>query len=64
MRLFIALDTNNEIKGHLITVQKQIGNDLAKVNWVSENQMHLTLKFLGEVEENKVELIKNKLTTH
>ena len=51
MRLFIAIDITENIKDYLNTLKDRFGDDLAKIKWVTKEQMHLTLKFLGEVEE-------------
>ena len=54
MRTFIAIDMPEEIQQYLKWTQKQLGN--AKLKLVKE--FHLTLKFLGEVSEEKIEEIK------
>ena len=58
MRLFIAIDFN-ELKDCLVNLQSQIDKSLAKLKEVSV--FHLTLKFLGEVSEDKISIIKEKL---
>lgn len=58
MRLFIAIDFET-LSGYFKDLQEQIPKDLAKFKLA--NTFHLTLKFLGEVEENKVEKIKELL---
>jgi len=58
MRLFIAIDLPDEIKKELRELQKEF-RSLGKMKFV--NDFHLTLKFLGEVEENKLEEIKRRL---
>lgn len=63
MRLFIAFDLPKNIVEKLVGLQKQIGNELAQIKFVEPENMHLTLKFLGEVEESKVNDIINKLKT-
>lgn len=54
MRTFIAIDLPEEVKQYLKGLQKQLGN--AKLTLVKD--FHLTLKFLGEVSEEKIEEIK------
>ncbi len=54
IRAFIAVEidsTNKQKLSELITLLKKTDTD---VKWVNENQMHLTLKFLGNIEETKV----------
>ncbi|MDP6547339.1 MAG: RNA 2',3'-cyclic phosphodiesterase [Candidatus Woesearchaeota archaeon] len=63
MRLFIAIEIQEDIKEYLIGVQEKISNELAKVRWVNKPQMHLTLKFLGEVQPNTEGNIKEILRT-
>lgn len=61
MRTFIAIELPNEIKEYLINIQQQIGNENAKIKWVAKKHLHLTLKFLDEVSEKRVELLKELL---
>jgi len=58
MRLFIALDFD-ELKDYFVSIQDQIDEEFAKVSF--PRSFHLTLKFLGEVAENKVSIIKEEL---
>ena len=57
MRLFLSVELPKEIKDYLYNLQKEVRE--AKINWVSKKNLHLTLKFLGEVDEEKLpEIIK------
>lgn len=63
LRLFIAADLPEEIKNYLFEIQKNIkSGNLAKINFVHKKNIHLTLKFLGNIEENKIKNIKEKLS--
>ncbi len=53
MRLFIAIPLESAIKDHLIELQEHIGSSDAKIAWVSKKNLHITLKFLGEVKDAK-----------
>lgn len=59
MRLFIAIDFG-ELKNYLNGLQNKIDKASAKLK--ETPAFHLTLKFLGDVADNKVEAIKEKLT--
>jgi len=66
MRLFIAIGIPKQIKEALQKCSNELQqvikqNDLAKCNFVDVNNMHLTLKFLGEVNEQKLNDIKDAL---
>ena len=50
MRVFVAVDLPKEVKDELYRIQKLINPKLAKIKWVPKKNLHLTLKFLGEVE--------------
>ena len=59
MRLFIGFLLPKEIKDEIYNIQKFIGGQEAKINWVSKKNLHFTLKFLGEIKENdKKEIIE------
>jgi 2'-5' RNA ligase len=58
MRCFIAIDIDEKIRSALGDLQQQLRNgvDVKKgdVNWVNPDNIHLTLKFLGEIKDAKV----------
>jgi 2'-5' RNA ligase len=56
MRCFIAITLPEEIKKKISEITKSLTEKGIKK--VRESNLHLTLKFLGEVEENKIEEIK------
>ena len=59
MRLFIALDIPENLKEKIVNIQKAI-NSLADVNSVEKGNLHLTLNFIGDVEEKEIENIIKK----
>ncbi|MCK5040067.1 MAG: RNA 2',3'-cyclic phosphodiesterase [Candidatus Aenigmarchaeota archaeon] len=62
LRLFIALDFPKQICSKLFYLQDKITPDIAKIKWVEEENFHITLKFLGDVNEDKIPQIKEKLS--
>jgi len=61
MRLFIAINISKEVKDYLFELKNEF-RKLGKINFSGKNKYHITLKFLGEVKENKLEEIKDKLS--
>lgn len=57
MRTFIAIELPKEIREHLARLQEQLKSSGADVKWVAPLNIHLTLKFLGEVEDKKLDKI-------
>jgi RNA 2',3'-cyclic 3'-phosphodiesterase len=63
MRLFIAIGLPESWKEILAEPQKHIGWLGRGVRWVEPRGMHLTLVFLGEVEDSQLPAIENCLET-
>ena len=61
MRCFIAVDLPGEIKEELIKVQNSIPKDLAKFKLVEKENLHLTLRFLGEISDKEASKLKGAL---
>jgi 2'-5' RNA ligase len=61
MRTFIAIELSEEIRSALGQVQSHLKYAGADVKWVNPQNIHLTLKFLGEVDEKKLEKVKTAL---
>ena len=57
MRLFIALNIPEEIKEKFALVTKRLKYRTKKISWVKEENFHITLKFLGEVKEERLPAI-------
>lgn len=55
IRTFIALETPASLKQEIRVIQERLRNiSGARVTWVRAEGIHLTLKFLGDVEETKI----------
>ena len=54
MRLFLAIELPSEIKAELASLQKELRQAQAEVSWTKPENLHLTLKFLGEVDAERV----------
>jgi 2'-5' RNA ligase len=54
IRTFIALPLPKAIRDRLIDLQERLAATGADVNWVEPENLHVTLLFLGEVDEREV----------
>ena len=58
MRVFIAVDMNEQIKAAVSRLQEQLrrktGIGKGQASWVRQESMHLTLKFLGEIDDGQL----------
>ncbi len=57
-RLFIAVDLPEQVRESI----RAICNDLPEAKWVDLNQLHLTLRFIGEVENGLLLTIREALS--
>lgn len=61
MRSFIAVEISQQIKEALERVLQEFKRVQCDVKWVQPESIHLTLKFLGEIDPNMVPEIKEAL---
>lgn len=59
-RVFISLDLPNEIIDQLIKIRQSIW-DVNNLKWEPSRKLHLTLKFIGDVNTEIKDLISNEL---
>ena len=59
MRIFIAIDLPEDVKEEIKKIQNILPDFSGKKTELQN--LHLTLKFLGEIEEDTLEKVKNKL---
>lgn len=50
-RTFIALEMNENLQSHLEQVIQQVKQALPDIHWVNPRSIHLTLAFLGELND-------------
>jgi 2'-5' RNA ligase len=54
MRLFIALELDEETRSELAEEIAHLAGHHPKIRWVAPENLHVTLQFLGNVEDNAV----------
>jgi len=62
LRLFVAITIPERIRNEMISVQQELKPfALGDVRWTNAEQLHLTLKFLGNVPASSVAAVKQSL---
>ncbi len=61
-RTFIAIELAPRVVEKLSRVQEELRGAGARVKWVARQNLHLTLKFLGDIEYEKVNEISRVIT--
>ena len=54
IRTFIAVEIAAPVREQLVTLQETLREAAGEVKWVEPQNLHLTLKFLGEVDETEL----------
>ncbi|MBD3378913.1 MAG: RNA 2',3'-cyclic phosphodiesterase [Candidatus Omnitrophica bacterium] len=62
IRTFVALELAPEMKSELCGLIRSLKSSGAQVKWARSGNLHLTLKFLGDVDESSVPLISEALS--
>ncbi|MFA5629294.1 MAG: RNA 2',3'-cyclic phosphodiesterase [Dehalococcoidales bacterium] len=61
IRAFIAIELPQSLKEELAKLQEKLKANTSCVKWVSPDSIHLTLKFLGDIEKTNVNLIASAM---
>jgi 2'-5' RNA ligase len=61
MRTFVAIDLGPDIKDRLAALVARLQPLGGDIKWVSREAMHLTLKFLGEIDEKQAAAVAEAL---
>jgi 2'-5' RNA ligase len=61
IRSFIAIETPPDVKADISKVQEGLRTTNADVRWESIEKFHITLKFLGNVEEPRLNSLADRL---
>ncbi|MEA2735786.1 MAG: 2,3-cyclic 3-phosphodiesterase, partial [Humisphaera sp.] len=62
MRLFLAIELPEDVRDHLLVARRRLETGLPKIAYTKPENLHLTLKFLGEVEKKRVDAITESLS--
>lgn len=61
MRAFVGIEFSREIKDRIIKIQEIIRLESLRGRWKYIDNFHLTLKFLGEVNESQIDTIHSSM---
>jgi len=62
IRAFLAIDLPDLLKEEVASLQKELRATGADVKWVELDALHLTLKFLGNIESDHVAILTERLS--
>lgn len=63
MRLFVALEIPSGVQEHLATLIGELRAVDSRPRWVRDENLHVTLEFIGEVPAERVDAIRDALAT-
>lgn len=61
MRLFIAIELPQNVRQHLIGVRDELKHHIRKASFTRDENLHVTLKFLGETDPRRLEELNESL---
>lgn len=63
MRLFIAIEISNDVRSAIAALIKELRALVPQAKWVRAENLHVTLKFLGETDAAKLSSIHTALSS-
>jgi 2'-5' RNA ligase len=61
MRTFIAIELPDHVKKSMGQLSERLKNAKVAASWTRPEQIHLTLRFLGDVDEPRIEILTGML---
>ncbi len=58
LRTFLAIDLPSEMHKTIAQKQESLRRELPQINWVKSENLHITLKFLGDTPEGTIDELK------
>ena len=62
LRAFLAINVDEDLKAKMYKVIKQFKQTDANIKYVDLENIHLTLKFFGEIDSDGIELLSSKIS--
>src|SRR5881394_4524867 len=61
MRCFVAIKTSESVRTRIAAVQDELRKSGADVRWIGPEELHLTLRFFGDLEDAAVSGLRRAL---
>ena len=61
VRAFLAIELKDDLRHKIYEIEKEFKKIDAKINYVKEENLHMTLKFFGEIDLEGIDLISEKI---
>ena len=68
IRAFLAVELSEDLRGRIVSLQQEFKSSLlrelpraVRLSWVRPASLHLTIKFLGDMDEQLVEPLRDAL---
>lgn len=61
IRAFLAIDVDEDLKAKMYRIIKEFKKTDANIKYVDLENIHLTLKFFGEIDSEGIELLSSKI---
>lgn len=61
MRAFLAVNLNTELREELAQIQNKLRSEIRGMRWVAPQLLHITLKFLGELDDDLLPVLERPL---
>jgi 2'-5' RNA ligase len=63
IRVFVALSLSPDTRRRLVAARDRLGDEERRIKWVSAENLHLTMKFLGEVSPEILKQVNDAVRT-
>lgn len=61
MRIFYAVNFDNETSENLLKLQEDLKGHVRSGRWARDENLHMTLHFIGEIDKEELHIYKNAL---
>lgn len=62
IRAFIAVEIDDQTKQKISSLILNLKKSNADLKWITEDQIHITLKFLGNIDKNSIQKISDEMS--